>query len=622
MQEDVEHTAHSATRVLLNSTNLELEIYPKKEGYIRLKDRVNHFLNVLDQIITYQFRAKQQIKLRPRKYLEGWDFRDLAGMRDHISPRVAKLQPIGKGWVDFSRAIGAVTLFGRGFGEIFEPADNTSLCTHWAKLPKARYYLAASISDLKSIMAIDNDGRTNPMTRDGEIIWHNPDKIFEPCQCMGKNPEVHSDIVQVLLPRKLKISPKRDSVVLKDRGAVIFGQNIKFRWFWKDVGNPEEGETPPPSEDSDSESEPELNDSGIGLSLESTTTESSSNNRVLTREHYKIGIVCALPKELKAIRILFDNRHGSPAIPQKDTNHYALGQIGQHNVVAACLPDGQYGTNSAANVITHMMRSFTKVENYLLVGIGGGVPSKTKVRLGDVVVGLPENGRAGVIQHDFGKVLENNVFERTGEYQQRPSCSLLTALSILKSDPDISCTPLQEHIEKIVKAVPEYAYPGINNDRLFASQYIHNQMYKTCEQCDGPKVERECRTGNHPYIHYGLIASGNQLMKNAQTRDDLGREYNILCFEMEAAGIIASVPCLVIRGICDYADSHKNDLWQEYACASAAAYTKLLLSIVGSQKHDGTKGNDLETVQSSQSRKRTVSPSRLKNLFMRKKQRR
>ena len=46
---------------------------------------------------------------------------------------------------------------------------------------------------------------------------------------------------------------------------------------------------------------------------------------------------------------------------------------------------------------------------------------------------------------------------------------------------------------------------------------------------------------------------------------------------MEAAGVMNTIPCLVIRGICGYADSHKNDVWQEYASATAAAYAKLLL---------------------------------------------
>lgn len=41
-----------------------------------------------------------------------------------------------------------------------------------------------------------------------------------------------------------------------------------------------------------------------------------------------------------------------------------------------------------------------------------------------------------------------------------------------------------------------------------------------------------------------------------------------------------SFPCLVIRGICDYADSHKNKIWQPYAALTAAAYAQELLSVI------------------------------------------
>jgi nucleoside phosphorylase len=82
-------------------------------------------------------------------------------------------------------------------------------------------------------------------------------------------------------------------------------------------------------------------------------------------------------------------------------------------------------------------------------------------------------------------------------------------------------------------------------------------------------------------IHYGTIASGNQVIKDGISRDRLSAELGgVLCFEMEAAGLMNDFPCLVIRGICDYADSHKNKAWQPYAAATAAAYAKELLLTV------------------------------------------
>jgi nucleoside phosphorylase len=69
------------------------------------------------------------------------------------------------------------------------------------------------------------------------------------------------------------------------------------------------------------------------------------------------------------------------------------------------------------------------------------------------------------------------------------------------------------------------------------------------------------------------------LMKDAVMRDSLASE-GVLCFEMEAAGLANRFPCLVIRGICDYSDSHKNKRWQGYAAMTAAAYAKDLLKVM------------------------------------------
>jgi nucleoside phosphorylase len=78
-------------------------------------------------------------------------------------------------------------------------------------------------------------------------------------------------------------------------------------------------------------------------------------------------------------------------------------------------------------------------------------------------------------------------------------------------------------------------------------------------------------------IHYAAIASGNQVIKDARTRDHIARQLDVVCFEMEAAGLMDTISCLVIRGICDYADTHKSKEWQRYAAATAAAYARELL---------------------------------------------
>jgi nucleoside phosphorylase len=127
----------------------------------------------------------------------------------------------------------------------------------------------------------------------------------------------------------------------------------------------------------------------------------------------------------------------------------------------------------------------------------------------------------------------------------------------------------------------KFTHPGLENDRLFFADYEHLKDEDTCKNCSkSMELKRMARPQTSPRIHYGTIASGNQLMKHGQTRDRLAKELGIICFEMEASGLMDNFPCLVVRGICDYADSHKADRWQEYAAATAAAYTKELLSVI------------------------------------------
>lgn len=140
------------------------------------------------------------------------------------------------------------------------------------------------------------------------------------------------------------------------------------------------------------------------------------------------------------------------------------------------------------------------------------------------------------------------------------------------------------------KKEPGYIHQGFENDRLFLSAYGHADG-RTCDKCDPcEEIKRDRRDTIDPEIHYGVIASGNTLVKDARTRDKIaesaGKE--CICVEMEAAGLMDRFPCLVIRGICDYADSHKNDRWQRYAAATAAAYAKELLEYVPTQQLQNT----------------------------------
>jgi len=272
---------------------------------------------------------------------------------------------------------------------------------------------------------------------------------------------------------------------------------------------------------------------------------------------------------------------------ENDTNDYTFGLMEQHNVVITCLPAGDMGNGPAAIVTNNMQRSF-RIEFVLLVGIGGGVWSKNHdVRLGDVVVSQPDGSHGGVVQWDYGKTEQHGEFQRKGSLNTPPSI-LLAALSAIKTSHIRRGNRVLELVitmtQKYPRMDPEFGYQGTENDRLFKSSYEHCGG-DSCEGCSQEElVERPPRRDTRPKIHYGNIGSGNTVMKHAVTRDMIARREKIICFEMEAAGLMNNFHCLVIRGICDYADSHKNKIWQPYAAATAAAFAKELLSMIDKEQ--------------------------------------
>jgi nucleoside phosphorylase len=300
--------------------------------------------------------------------------------------------------------------------------------------------------------------------------------------------------------------------------------------------------------------------------------------RQLCREDYTVGWVCALSVELAAAQEMLDEEHDTPPSVAHDTNIYTCGRIGEHNVVIACLPEGQTGTNSAAAVAVQMKIAFPSARFGLMVGIGGGVPSEeADIRLGDVVISKPHKTHGGVVQYDSGKATPSG-FERTGLLNTPPTV-LLNAVANLRSKYMRGRGRVAEYLIKL-DSLPDFAREAAGPDALFNAAYDH-EGGATCKQCDTSHLaDREPRRQDL-VVHYGTIASGNQVMRSAAERDRVSAELGgVLCFEMEAAGLMNSFPCLVVRGICDYADSHKNKRWQPYAAATAAACAKEVLSVI------------------------------------------
>ncbi|RKK44347.1 hypothetical protein BFJ69_g18332, partial [Fusarium oxysporum] len=169
----------------------------------------------------------------------------------------------------------------------------------------------------------------------------------------------------------------------------------------------------------------------------------------------------------------------------------------------------------------------------------------------------------------------------------------------LEAEYELEGHQLNAHVDRALEQWPrlrqKYSRPPADSDRLYRSDIVHPDSSDGCaDVCSNDPaclVDRKERgeQEDDPAIHYGLVASANQLMKDALARDKLAASMDVLCFEMEAAGLMNHFPCLVIRGICDYSDSHKNKEWQGFAAMMAAAYAKDLLRQIPPSKVEAEK---------------------------------
>lgn len=302
-------------------------------------------------------------------------------------------------------------------------------------------------------------------------------------------------------------------------------------------------------------------------------------------DRYTVAWICALSTEYVAAQEFLDEEHGIPrAVDTHDNNIYTLGRVRDHNVVIAILPDGDDGTSAAASVARDMMHSFPNIRIGLMVGVANGAPTERHdIRRGDIVVSAACNGMGGVYQLDFGKRIQGKGIQPTG-FLNQPPILLRNAVNALRADIERRGHCFEQTIHGILsrnqKLPRKYQRPQPGTDKLFRRSVLHGPCcVPSCSDDSSlliPRAERKEEDDN-PAIHYGLICSGNQSVEDATLRDTLSTSFNILCFKSGAAGIMNHFPCLVICGICDYADTHRNKAWQGYASMTAAAYAKSLL---------------------------------------------
>ena len=306
-------------------------------------------------------------------------------------------------------------------------------------------------------------------------------------------------------------------------------------------------------------------------------------------QNYTIGWICAGHIELAAAKAFLDEKHDQiMENALHDNNTYALGRIRSHNVVIAVMPHWQPGLVNATAVGKDMIRTFSNIRIVLMVGIGGGVPARHDIRLGDIVVSSAGYNTGGVLQYDYGHAIQEKSFKITGHLNQPPMV-VQTAINALRAAHISEGHDIEGAIDAVLKQRPRlrknFQRPDAASDWLYKATFTHDgdETVTCAEVCGNDAVnlvhrQQRSEDEDNPAIHYGLIASANSLMKDASIRDKLSREKDVLCFEMEAAGLMNQFPCLVIRGISDYSDTHKNSEWQGYAAMAAAAYACDLLS--------------------------------------------
>ncbi|KAI6777616.1 uncharacterized protein J7T54_004899 [Emericellopsis cladophorae] len=268
------------------------------------------------------------------------------------------------------------------------------------------------------------------------------------------------------------------------------------------------------------------------------------------RRSFRVAIICALPREADAVTLLFDQFWDEVRDPygraDGDTNTYITGRIGDHSIVLA---------NTVEDSLTRANRDI--------------------------------RGLLAVFETELMR--ERLQAEASGHLK---------------------------HLQKVARDKrrrANYRYPGTTEDRLYSRNHIHKH-WDSCDLCaDGSGAfceaaskascaDTKCGSADlvvrehhardddfRPEIYMGRIGSGNTVIKSGEDRDRIAAQHNLIAFEMEGAGAWDEVPCIVVKGLCDYADSHKNKAWQDFAAATAASVAKAILGRYAA--HDGTDGD-------------------------------
>ncbi|KAF4882364.1 Vegetative incompatibility protein HET-E-1 [Colletotrichum fructicola] len=342
----------------------------------------------------------------------------------------------------------------------------------------------------------------------------------------------------------------------------------------------------------------------------------ATQSRGLRREDFQIAIICAVSCEYDAVIFAFDEIWDGAEVQlgnaPGDYNKYTVGRIANRNAVLLLLSG--MGKVNAASAAVSLRSSYTEIKLAILSGICGGVPgvgTDTELLLGDVIISRC------IVQYDLGRryadrfVTKDTIEDSLGRPHE--SVRSLTAVFETNSGRD----NLQRRTNEILEEIQEktfhkgnlYQRPSEAEDRLFEPGYLHRHYgSRYCEctelgaceaaqqascdelQCDSSRLLSRPRHRKRKFLDLvcddrahelrivvGRLGSGDTVMKSGLDRDHIAGEQGLVAFEMEGAGIWDHFPCIVAKAACDYADSHKNKKYQNFAAARAAAASKAIL---------------------------------------------
>lgn len=281
------------------------------------------------------------------------------------------------------------------------------------------------------------------------------------------------------------------------------------------------------------------------------------------RDDFEIAIICALSLEAECVYDVLDKIWDNKKYGQApgDANAYTLGVIGEHNIVLVHL--GGMGTIRAAYATGHFKMSFPNIKLVLIVGICGGIPyasANEEIVLGDVVISK------ALINYDFGRQYPQGFKRKTDvlDTLSQPSEKILALLAKLE---------LRQHVQSMQARTATFLqtlqqknsaakYPGVENDILYHSSYNHqHHLPNNCDECSKgdetceAAIKMECEdlgcesrmrvtrerlvnvSSIRPTIHFGIMGSGDTVMKSGYHRDVLAQKEEIVAIEMEGAGV-------------------------------------------------------------------------------------